>query len=101
MGRDSLTLLNFQDGKVFYKRTDKSMTVEEIKEIEIPLKEEANKLISDRDREAVMSWYGDYFILYGMQQLKAGSSGNSRKVFYLSKLAYFPPKLEEREKKAD
>ncbi|SFF31286.1 hypothetical protein [Thermoflexibacter ruber] len=101
MGRDSLTLLNFQDGKIFYKRTDKSTTVEEIKEIEIPLKEEANKLISDRDREAVMSWYGDYFILYGMQQLKAGSSGNSRKVFYLSKLAYFSPKLEEREKKAD
>lgn len=98
-GADSLTMINFQERKIFYKRTDKSMQVDEIKEAEIPTKEEAQSMLDDREDEAIMHWYGDYFLMYGVQKLKIAASISARKVFYMSKLAYFPPKIEE--KKAD
>ena len=99
-GTDSLTMLNFQNEKIYYKRTDKSMQVDEIKEVEIPSQEEAKATLDDRENESVVHWYGDYFIMYGIQKLKIATPSNpSRKVFYMSKLAYFPPKPEE--KKAD
>jgi hypothetical protein len=102
MGTDSLTMLNFEDGKIFYKRTDKSATNEEVKEIEIPSKEEVKQFVNDREREAVTTWYDNYFIMYGMHQLNANPQQNSsRKIFYLSKLAYFTPIEEPKEKKAD
>ncbi len=100
-GTDSLTLLNFQDKKIYYKRTDKSLAVEAIREVEIPDKEEADKKLDDREDEAVMQWYGDYFLMYGIQKMKGvGGASNSRRVFYLSKLAYIPPPTQE-EKKSD
>ena len=98
-GKDSLTMVYMNDQKIYYKRTDKSLPVEEIREVEIPSKEEADKTLNDREKELVTAWYGDYFLMYGIQQYRGGANGNSRKVFYLSKLAYFPPKIEE--KKAD
>jgi len=97
-GKDSLTMIHLQDDKIHYKRTDKSLLVEEIKEVKIPSKEEAEQLISDREDESLMHWYGDYFLMYGIQKLKTASS-SSRKVFYMSKLTYIPPKIED--KKAD
>lgn len=99
-GTDSLTLLNFQEKKIYYKRTDKSLAVETIREVEIPSKEEAESKIDEREQEAVMQWYGDYFLMYGIQKMKSiGGLSNQRKVFYLSKLGYIPPSPEE--KKSD
>jgi hypothetical protein len=98
-GIDSLTMIYMNDRKIFYKRTDKSLPVEEIRETEIPSKEDADKMLNDREKESFTAWYGDYFLMYGIQQYRGGANGNSRKVFYLSKIAYFPPKIEE--KKAD
>lgn len=94
-GTDSLTMAYFNDKKIYYRRTDKSLAVEEIKEVEIPSKEEADKMLNDREKEVVTAWFGDYLLMYGVQQFKGGANGNSRKVFYMSKLAYFPPKIEE------
>lgn len=98
MGTDSLTMLHLQDNKIYYKRTDKSLQVDEIREVEIPSKEEAELLIADREDEEVIHWYGDYFLMYGVQKLK-NVANTSRKVFYMSKLIHIQPKPED--KKSD
>jgi hypothetical protein len=88
---DAVKMMHFQEDKLYWKTTRRSIPVDSLQTIEIPIKEEAEKTISERDREQVYYWYGDYFLLHGIQEMKGLPSSTpqtdkKKKVFYLAKL---------------
>lgn len=87
---DSTLMLHLQEDKLYLKRTYKSNSVE--KNISFSLeKQTGNDLdkIENRENEGLSYWYGKYFVLFGLQdirQIQANNNFVKRKVFYLSKI---------------
>ncbi len=99
---EAIRMMHFQENKLYWKTTKRSIPVDSLQAIEIPAKEIAEKTVSERDREQVQYWFGDYFLLHGIQELKNTTSATSgsttperrKKVFYLAKLTPTSPTVE-------
>jgi hypothetical protein len=101
---DALRMMHFQEEKLYWKTTRRSLPVDSLQTIEVPAKEEAEKTISERDREQVHYWYSNCFLLHGIHELKgvpptnagpASPADKRKKVFYLAKLIPGLPKTEQ------
>ena len=96
---ESAEMLHLQDDKFFFKRSSGSEKTEE-QEVSLALPGELpgeGGKISNREGETLSGWYGDKFLMYGVQHIKRKKSGKNRFVFYLAKLDLNGVLIKEKE----
>lgn len=86
---NDLILSYLSDGKIGYKITNENSVLEKLDFVSLELFYPEDKLVMD-SKSHMTSWYGNYFLCYGYQEIKniALESNNKRTVFYINKVRF-------------
>ncbi|TAE00069.1 MAG: hypothetical protein EAZ97_07025 [Bacteroidetes bacterium] len=93
--QDSITMLHLQDKKILFKQTKNSFAIDSLQKFEPKLIAEGEDL-KDSEDENIDFWYGNYFLMHGIQDIKDEEKQQRRKVFYLAKIGKTNAKKEEK-----
>lgn len=97
---DRLQMIHYNKDKLYYKQTNKSLPVDTLLTTQIPIKAQEKELISDRENEQAVWWYGNHFILFGKQDMRQSTPENPfgrKRVFYITRAVIAPVPQDEKQ----
>lgn len=95
MQQDSVVLMYARDGEIYSQEIGNDGTVNETVTSPVKLAHEYDEVKKKRDDdiEGIQKWYGQYFYIYGTQDIKNKQNTTAdfnRKVFFINKVTYDP-----------
>lgn len=87
---DDMVLSYVSEGKIVSKVIDKNVTLDPLSTADIATLSPRDRIAQDSNSH-IESWYNDYFIIYGYQNIKNNYIDNRKNiyVFYINKIAFY------------
>jgi len=87
--KDDLLMSYNDDGEIIYKIMNDTTTVSDIENLKVEMSYANDKAMSNLSAN-IDYWYGNYYLIYGVQTIKNNSLANrsKRTVFYMNKVSF-------------